>query len=53
MRDHVGRTTATAKKKKSIQVKDDQMGSEAGGRKVHEWRLKTQFQVNVKTFSLL
>lgn len=29
------------------------MGSEAGGRKVCEWRLKTQFQVNVKTFSLL
>lgn len=51
MCDRVGRVTVTAET--SIQVKDGQMGSEAGGRKVCEWGLKTQFQVNVKTFSLL
>lgn len=34
---------------KGVRVKDKQMGSEAGGRGVPEWRLKTHVQVDVST----
>lgn len=39
--------------KKSVEAKDEQTGSGAGGRKPCKRRLKPPFQVNVKTFSVV